>query len=87
MIDKGSCADLSIIFNIFHYCVIAIARQLPPSRIYERFTLLFFSLIFIMLGNQQAIPGIFEDRSVYFKFISHSYMYLICLVLMLDHAH
>lgn len=41
--------------------------QLSPSRLYERFSLLFFALLFVTMGNQQAIPVLFENRLLFYR--------------------
>lgn len=41
--------------------------QLGVDGLYERFSLLFFSLVFICMGNQQSIPTIFEERLLFIR--------------------
>lgn len=37
------------------------------GRVYERVGVMFFSLVFVMLGNQQNIPRIFQDRLLFYR--------------------
>ena len=41
--------------------------QVSPTAIQSRLSLLFFAIMFVMLGNQQAIPSVFEDRLLYYR--------------------
>lgn len=41
--------------------------QVAPTAIQSRLSLLFFAIMFVMLGNQQAIPSVFEDRLLYYR--------------------
>lgn len=40
---------------------------MAPTAIQSRLSLLFFAIMFVMLGNQQAIPSVFEDRLLYYR--------------------
>jgi len=35
--------------------------------VYNRFSLLFFSILFLMLGNLQTISGLFRDRQLFYR--------------------
>lgn len=35
--------------------------------VYERVGVIFFSLVFVVLGNQQNIPRIFQDRLLFYR--------------------
>ncbi|CAM9914015.1 unnamed protein product [Scytosiphon promiscuus] len=37
------------------------------GRVYERVGVIFFSLVFVMLSNQQNIPRIFQDRLLFYR--------------------
>ena len=41
--------------------------QVAPTAIQSRLSLLFFAIMFVMLGNQQSIPVIYEDRLLYYR--------------------
>lgn len=41
--------------------------RLGAGRVYERVGVIFFSLVFVMLGNQQNIPRIFQDRLLFYR--------------------
>lgn len=41
--------------------------RLGLGRISERVGLVFFSLVFVTLGNQQNIPKIFQDRLLFYR--------------------
>ena len=41
--------------------------RLGVGRVYERMGVMFFSLVFVMLGNQQSIPRIFQDRLLFYR--------------------
>lgn len=41
--------------------------QVAPTAIQSRLSLLFFAIMFVMLGNQQVIPSVFEDRLLYYR--------------------
>ena len=41
--------------------------QMAPNAIQSRLSLLFFAIMFVMLGNQQCIPSIFDDRLIYYR--------------------
>ena len=38
-----------------------------PTAIQSRLSLLFFAIMFVMLGNQQTIPAVYEDRLLYYR--------------------
>jgi hypothetical protein len=41
--------------------------QVAPTAIQSRLSLLFFTIMFVMLGNQQTIPAVYEDRLLYYR--------------------
>lgn len=41
--------------------------QMAADAIEARLSLLFFAIMFVMLGNQQCIPSIFDDRLLYYR--------------------
>jgi len=41
--------------------------QVAPTAIQSRLSLLFFAIMFVMLGNQQSIPAVYEDRLLYYR--------------------
>ncbi len=53
-----------IVIGIFYG---ALWWRLGIGRISERVGLVFFSLVFVTLGNQQNIPRIFQDRLLFYR--------------------
>lgn len=41
--------------------------QVEATAIQSRLSLLFFAIMFVMLGNQQTIPAVYEDRLLYYR--------------------
>lgn len=41
--------------------------QLGVGKIYERVGVIFFSLIFVIIGNQEGIPRVFNDRLMFYR--------------------
>jgi len=41
--------------------------QVAPTAIQSRLSLLFFAIMFVMIGNQQTIPSVYEDRLLYYR--------------------
>jgi hypothetical protein len=61
-----------VVVGVLRHVVVALFYgslywRMEPTAVLSRMSLLFFTIMFIMVGNQQSIPPVYEDRLLYYR--------------------